>query len=94
MSLNDQDRKTLIDLFAKMDNEDLNYTARVFKNRRSQLSSVKLLNFRYGDVVKFTHRNKTVVGEVTKINRKTVAVRAHDGTTWRVSPSLLSTYEV
>ena len=57
----------------------------------SKLRSARKMNtFDYGARVTFVARGVRYNGIVLKFNRKTVAVRTDGGTTWRVSPSLLS----
>ncbi len=45
--------------------------------------------FRVGDRVAFDGRDGLVVGEVVRVNKKTLTVHAEDGTGYRVPPSLV-----
>ena len=50
----------------------------------------KMLQFRIGDRVAFqAEGDRSVIGILTRYNRKTVTVVADDGRRWNVSPTLL-----
>lgn len=58
--------------------------------RMETLSKKATRAMRSGDRVRWTGRSgQTVFGTVIKPNRKTVSIRADDGTQWRVSTTLL-----
>ena len=51
---------------------------------------VQMLEFRIGDRVSFqTHGRETVVGTITRYNKRTVSVVSTDGRRWTVHPSFL-----
>lgn len=57
--------------------------------RFRELQRRAAISFRVGDSVKFQSRTgKTISGNVTKVNQKTVSVRTADSN-WKVSASLL-----
>ena len=50
----------------------------------------KMLQFRIGDRVSFqTEGDRSVIGILTRYNRKTVTIVTDDGRRWNVSPTLL-----
>jgi len=49
-----------------------------------------LAQFNLMDKVYFTHDNKKISGIVTKLNRRSVTVKADDGHRWNVAPALLT----
>lgn len=80
-------------------NDNLNSIAMAIKFARNQLTKVKASNFNVGQKVEFVNhkQNRTVVGEVTKINRKFIIVREDRGNympmSWRVPASMLEHYQ-
>jgi sulfate adenylyltransferase subunit 1 (EFTu-like GTPase family) len=81
---------TAITAIHKMDNDQLNAVIRAVKDRRTYLARLKANSFQVGDTVSFAARGMQVVGTVTKVNTKTVAVKQNNSfTTWRVHASLL-----
>jgi len=57
-----------------------------------QLPDHENISFTLNDMVSFVHKNKTVKGKISKINRKTVAIkvgRLFNHTVWRVPKSLV-----
>jgi hypothetical protein len=81
---------TAITAIHKMDNDQLNAVIRAVKDRRTYLARLKANSFQVGNTVSFAARGMQVVGTVTKVNTKTVAVKQNDNyTTWRVHASLL-----
>lgn len=74
----------------KMNNDELNQVIEAIKLQRNFLTRQKAVQFRVGDTVSFAARGMQVVGVVTKVNTKTVAVKQNNAfTTWRVHASLL-----
>jgi preprotein translocase subunit YajC len=70
--------------------EELNEIARMMNIRRSHLQEIAGANLRVGDTVTFDAKTRGIVtGKVTKINKKTVKVKATNGVLWTVTPSLL-----
>jgi hypothetical protein len=47
-------------------------------------------SFKVGDKVTFTSKGEVYLGEVVKLNPKTVVVLTTHGTKWRVTPTLLT----
>jgi hypothetical protein len=81
---------TAITAIHKMDNDQLNAVIRAVKDRRTYLVRQTTAAIQVGDVVSFAARGQQVVGTVTKVNIKTVAVKQNNSfTTWRVHASLL-----
>jgi hypothetical protein len=64
----------------------------IFKERQNNKQKKAAAQFRVGDMVSFfnSRSGEKVVGEVTKINRKSIRVEAGRYECYRVSPSLLS----
>jgi hypothetical protein len=90
MNLDNKDVASLKTLLGKCDNEDLNLVVRLLKARRDAIARMNTATLTRGKTVKFTgRRGVTVTGTVEQINRKTVIVKATDGTKWRVAGSLL-----
>ena len=74
----------------KMNTDELNQVIEAVKLQRNFLTRQKAVTFRVGDTVSFAARGMQVVGVVTKVNTKTVAVKQNNAfTTWRVHASLL-----
>ena len=82
---------TIKAIFAVDSIDDLRDINLALKQRWSELESRGVLNFKVGDSVKFTSRKRggVQVGIVTKVNRKTIAVKVGN-VNWRVTPSVLS----
>lgn len=77
-------------IFAIETIEDLREAQNALNVRSRELQRRAVYEFRVGDKVEFTTRSGEVVkATVTKINQKTVSVRAFEGTNWKVSGSLL-----
>lgn len=82
--------QTVITAIHKMDSNELNQVVEAIKLQRNFLTRQKAGTFRVGDTVSFTARGQQVVGTVTKVNIKTIAVKQNNSfTTWRVHASLL-----
>lgn len=90
MALTAKQTEKLIALINKMDDDDLNTSASIFNARRRQLQAEIATSFSVGQKVTFVSSKRGPVnGIISKINRKTIQVKA--GTVnWKVSPSLLS----
>ena len=78
----------IIDAIMKMDRNELSTIRDAVKLRYAQLSENAVLSLKVGDSVSFKHNGKTLMGLVTKLNRKTVGVKA-GYTNWTISPGLL-----
>lgn len=82
--------QNVITAIHKMDSNELNQVIDAIKLQRNFLTRQKAVTFRIGDTVSFAARGQQVVGVVTKVNTKTVAVKQNNTfTTWRVHASLL-----
>lgn len=70
--------------------DELRQVYDAFKTRSKELNTRLALVFREGEKVEFKGRHQmTVRGVVTKVNAKSIAVKAETGVNWKVSPSLL-----
>lgn len=78
-------------LMAKMEGSDFNAVASMYKQAQSLRQKMEAAVFTVGDTVKFTAKGRVREAVVTKVNRKTVAVKETQGLKfqWKVSPSLL-----
>lgn len=82
--------QTVISLIHQMNSDELNQTVEAIKLRRTYLVRQTTAAIQVGDTVSFAARGMQVVGTVTKVNTKTVAVKQNNAyTTWRVHASLL-----
>ena len=82
--------QTAVTAIRNMDSNELNQVVEAIKLRRTYLARQKAGTFQVGDTVSFAARGMQVVGTVTKVNIKTVAVKQNNAyTTWRVHASLL-----
>jgi len=82
--------QTTIVAICNMNNDELNQVVDAIKRQRTYLARQKAVTFQVGDTVSFAARGMQVVGTVTKVNVKTVAVKQNNSfTTWRVHASLL-----
>lgn len=69
---------------------ELNEIQNALNVRFREIQRRAAISFRVGDAVKFQSRTgRTISGTVTKVNQKTVSVKAIDSTNWKVSGSLL-----
>lgn len=84
-----QEMKQLRDLVNKTSMSDLQSLVGVFNARQSALASLATARFSTGDRVSFDAKGRRVTGVITKVNRKTVAVKADDGRNWKVVSNLL-----
>ena len=91
MPLTHNDLNKLQEILAKMDETDFTVVNQIVRDGFSNVQLKARVAFRIGDIVEWDAKiGKIVTGKITKINRKTIIVRAADtGTEWRVSPSLL-----
>ena len=87
MSMNSMDA---VNLIQNMDEVELADVIDAVKLRREFLNRRKMRAMVAGDRVWFDSSRGRVYGTITKINRKTVGVRADSGTNWRVAVSLLN----
>lgn len=80
----------LATLMAKASNEDMKAIRDMFNSTMSSKQKEAANKFTAGDMVVFTNSRtgKVVKGQVTKVNRKTIAVKSGI-TNWKVSPSML-----
>ena len=78
-------------LMAKMEGNDFSTVASMFKQAQGLRQKVAAGVFKVGDTVKFEAKGRTREAVVTKVNRKTIAVKESKGLgfAWKVSPSLL-----
>lgn len=82
--------QTAITAITYMNSDELNQVIEAIKLQRNYLTRQKAVTFRVGDTVNFAAYGQQVVGVVTKVNTKTVAVKQNNAfTTWRVHASLL-----
>jgi hypothetical protein len=74
-------------LMAKMEGNDFSTVASMFKQAQGLRQKIAA----GGDTVKFEAKGRTREAVVTKVNRKTIAVKENKGLgfAWKVSPSLL-----
>ena len=71
-------------------NDDLNRIIEAVKLQSTWLARQKAVTFRVGDQVSFAARGMQVLGNVTKVNTKTIQVRqSNTATVWKVHASLL-----
>ncbi len=70
-------------------NEEIRAIIQAVKYKQDQMNTVARFMFRKGDQVKFkTREGITVIGTITKVNRKTTEVKS-GMTNWKVTSSLL-----
>ena len=81
----------MANLMAKMEGNDFSTVASMFKQAQNNRQLVAANTFKVGDTVKFTAKGRVREAVVTKVNRKTIAVKENQGLgfAWKVSPSLL-----
>src|SRR3712207_332505 len=80
-----------IDKLTEAELIDLNY--RIVERLRflhQMKAHAKMLEFKIGDRVAFHAEGGTIVGILTRYNKRTVTVITDDGRQWNVSPTLLS----
>ncbi len=70
-------------------NEEIRAIIQAVKYKQDQMNMVARFMFKKGDQVKFkTREGVTVIGTITKVNRKTTELRS-GATNWKVTSSLL-----
>jgi putative ribosome biogenesis GTPase RsgA len=86
-----------VELIYAMDTDELNQIVEAVKLKRTHLARTVTRSVMVGDTVTFEARGRTVVGKVTKVNTKTLAVREDRGgvaaTNWKVTASLVQKVE-
>lgn len=90
--MNKEDLATVMGIVSKLDMDGIRRMHELLKHRQSNIQYHATFNFDNGDRVQFDGKyGRKVVGSITKINQKSIKVKA-DGTgvMWTVSPSLLS----
>lgn len=71
-------------------NETFEAARLLLLERQRALQTLNAMAFRVGQRVVFDARSRGIVfGVITKINAKSIKVKATSGMTWKVSPSLL-----
>jgi len=85
-SVNDINKAILSGNFSA---DELRSISQATKAAYTMLQSREKFSFYVGQSVGFTAKGELVKGKVTKINQKTINVRADNGREWKVSPSLL-----
>ena len=83
-----------VELIYQMDSGELNQIVEAIKLKRTHLARNATRSVVVGDTVTFEARGRTVVGKVTKVNTKTLAVREEStngfsSTNWKVTASLV-----
>lgn len=84
-----------VELIYQMDSSELAQIVEAVKLKRTHLARTMTRSVTVGDTVTFEARGRTVVGEVTKVNTKTLQVReapragGFTSTNWKVTASLV-----
>lgn len=84
-----------VELIYQMDSNELTQIVEAVKLKRTHLARTMTRSVNVGDTVTFEARGRTVVGEVTKVNTKTLQVReaprggGFTSTNWKVTASLV-----
>ena len=82
--------QTAITAIQGMTNDEINKVVEAVKLQRTFNARQTARALNVGDTVQFTGRaNRTVVGTVEKINRKTVIVNSPSQGKWKVTASML-----
>jgi len=77
-----------------MNSDELDQLIDVICLRRQYLTKEVIRSVRIGDTVTFDTRDRTVVGEVTKVARKNLVVMEHSqNTRWKVAAGLVQKIE-
>lgn len=79
-----------VNLIQNMNETELADVLDAYRLRREFLNRRKMRSMVAGDRVWFDSSRGRVYGTITKVNRKTVGVRADSGMNWRVAVSLLN----
>ena len=83
--------QTAITAIRDMNNDEINQVVEAIKLQRTFNARATARALSIGDVVQFAGRaNRTVVGTVEKINRKTVVVNSPTQGKWKVTASMLT----
>lgn len=83
--------QTAITAIRDMNNDEINQVVEAIKLQRTFNARATARALTVGDTVQFTGRaNRTVVGTVEKINRKTVVVNSPTQGKWKVTASMLT----
>jgi len=91
MALTKTERNTIATLLAKMEGDDFRFVVDHYNQAQNGAQRSAASQFKVGDKVTWVSKyGSTVVGTVTKVNRKTIKVQAGEKGQWSVSPSLLS----
>jgi exosome complex RNA-binding protein Csl4 len=79
------------ELISQMDNDQINQIIAAINSTRDLNMRAKTNQLNVGDLVKLNMKSgKTVVGNIYKVNQKTVLVKTTLGEKWKVSSSLVS----
>lgn len=90
MSLSTQDINTLNEIFSKMDRNDFQTAANIYKHWQNMLQHTAANAFRPGDKVQWDSKfGRVEHGTITKVNTKTIKITTTSNQLWNVSPSLL-----
>ena len=83
--------QTAITAIRDMNNDEINQVVEAIKLQRTFNARTATRSLTVGDTVQFAGRaNRTVVGTVEKINRKTVVVNSPTQGKWKVTASMLT----
>lgn len=82
---------TVLEQIQRMDNDQLNTVIEAVKQQRTWNARQITRALRVGDRVSFHNRNAKMIGNVIKVNRKTVIVESvATNQLWKVSAQLLT----
>jgi small-conductance mechanosensitive channel len=90
MAMSKEDLLTLMNIVPNLDMDDIRRVYSILKDRQSRIQYQTTFKFNAGDRVQFNGKGRMVSGSITKINQKTIKVKADDNVLWTVSPSLLT----
>jgi hypothetical protein len=86
----------LKEAFATVTVDDISDVYQMWENKINQLQMKAVLNFEIGDKAYFIakynkrYKNQRIEGIITKINRKTISIKANlNSLVWKVSPDLV-----
>jgi uncharacterized protein YkvS len=86
--------QTAIKAIRDMNNDEINQVVEAIKLQRTFNARATARTLAVGETVQFKGRaNRTVVGTVEKINRKTVIVNSPTQGKWKVTASMLTSLE-
>lgn len=89
----DDKTKQLIEAIGQLNEEELKIVKNACKDRQDELAMKIARELRLGDTVQFKGKyNRTVIGIVDKINRKSIGITEKDNVLakWRVHPSFVT----